>query len=183
LTWFVRAAGICTKWGGKIMVGPSVIRRNSDKGVKMDRWIGTARAGAKTTGRRPSALPLIVALTAALAWFLPGAALSDTASPTTARFPFGLYAHVDIEDVLQNLVKKFNNIQITQSATEACAVVAASSGELAKLHDAFQTFLHDFAVRRSDIRNNGGRALVQGPNRTAEQQLCSRSRALPSGRQ
>ena len=111
--------------------------------------MGTAGLGAKLPGKRRRALPFIGALTAALAWFLPGAAPAANPTPTTARFPLGLYAHVDIEVVLPQLVKKVQldeahkGIRITQSATQACAVVTASSSDLAALHADFQTFYTD----------------------------------------
>jgi hypothetical protein len=127
-----------------VPVGHSVLRprtlwpRGSVKGGKLDKIV------------RPRALPLVGALTAALAWFLPGAAWSDDRLPTQARMPFGLYAHVDIEDVLPELVAKFPNIKIGQSTTQPCAVVTASSSDQAALHLAlrefYMTLLSDEAI-------------------------------------
>jgi hypothetical protein len=106
----------------------------------MDRCIGEVRAGAKAIGRRQRVLPLVSTLTVALAWFLPGAAWPDDLSSTQARMPFGVYAHVDIEDVLPGLVARFPKIKIVQSNTQACAVVTASSSDRAALHLALQEF-------------------------------------------
>jgi hypothetical protein len=110
----------------------------------MNRCIGKARIGAKAIGQRPRALPLVSALMAALACFLPSAAWSDDLSSTSTRMPFGLYAKVDIEDVLPGLVAKlvakFPDINIGQSTTQPCAVVMASSSGQAALHLALQEF-------------------------------------------
>jgi hypothetical protein len=89
-------------------------------------------------GRRPRALPLVRALTAALAWFLPGAAWSDALF--LPGMPSGLYAHVNIEDVLPGLAGRSPNIQINQFTTQPCAVVMASSSDQAALHVALQEF-------------------------------------------
>jgi hypothetical protein len=118
----------------------------------MDRCIDKARAGAKAIGRRPRVLPLVSALTVALTWFLPGAAWPDDLSSTQARMPFGVYAHVDIEDVLPGLVARFPSIKIAQSTTQACAVVMASSSDQAALHLALQEF---YTTLLSDVAISG----------------------------
>ena len=137
----------------------------------MDHRIDKARIGARAIGLRQRALTLVSALTAVLAWFLPGAAWSDDLLSTQARMPFGLYAKVDIEDVLPGLVAKlvaeFPNIKIGQSTTQPCAVVMASSSGQTALHLALQDF---YITLLSDeaILNHGGRVLVPRPNRRAE---------------
>ena len=147
----------------------------------MDRWIGAARVRAKATRQGLCTLPVISALTAALAFVLPGAAFSD-GLPSTAHVPFGLYAHVDIEDVLPELVKK---AQITQTTTQACAVVTASSSDQAALHATLQNFyttlLSDRAISGITAGIHWCRVQIENPAR----QLSSRSHcaALLSGRQ
>ena len=135
----------------------------------MDRCIDKARTGAKAIGRHRPILPLVSALTAALAWFLPGAAWSDDLSSSQARMPFGVYAHVDIEDVLPGLVAKFPNIEIRQSATQACAVVRASPSDRAALHLALQgfytTLLSDEAISGITAGVHWCRVQIENPDK------------------
>jgi hypothetical protein len=130
----------------------------------MDRCIGKARIGAKAIGQRPRALPLVSALTAALVWFLPGTAWSDDLSSTLARMPLGLYAHVDIEDVLPELT-----IQIVQSTTQPCAVVTASSSDQAALHLAlrefYMTLLSDEAISGITAGVHWCRVQIEAPDK------------------
>ncbi len=66
-------------------------------------WIGATDSRTTTTGVHTRILPLVGALAAALAWVLSGAAWSDDFYSNSTRKPFGVYAHVDFEDVLPEL--------------------------------------------------------------------------------
>lgn len=138
----------------------------------MDHRIDKARIGARAIGLRQRALTLVSALTAVLAWFLPGAAWSDDLLSTQARMPFGLYAKVDIEDVLPGLVAKlvaeFPNIKIGQSTTQPCAVVMASSSGQTALHlalqDFYMTLLSDEAISGITAGVYWCRVQIEEPN-------------------
>jgi hypothetical protein len=144
-------------------------------GAEMDYWIAIARVIAKATAHRPRVLSLISALTAALPWFMPGVAWSDDLSSAPARTPFGVYAHIDFESMLPEMVKRFPSIQISQTATQSCAVVATSPNDLAALHIALQNFyttlLSDGAVSGITMGMHWCRMQVQEPNKANS--VCS----------
>jgi hypothetical protein len=141
----------------------------------MHHRIGMERVRAKAKARRPRALALASALTAALSWFIPGIAWSGDPSSTPARMPFGVYAHIDFESVLPEVVKRYSSIQISQTVTQACAVVTASANDLSTLHLALQgfytTLLSDEAISGITMGMHWCRMQIQEPNKASS--VCS----------
>ena len=118
---------------------------------------------------------------AALAWILPGAAWSDDFYSST-RKPFGIYAHIDFESVLPEIIQRSPSIQISQTPNQSCAVVTASPTDLAALHVSLQNFyttlLSDEAVSGITMGMHWCRVQVQEPNKANS--VCSvRSREWP----
>jgi hypothetical protein len=133
-------------------------------------WIGATDARTTAAGVHPRILPLVGALAALLASVLPSAAWSDDFYSQSTRKPFGVYAHVDFESMLPEMVGRFPSIQISQTTTQSCAVVtAASPSDLASLHFALQDFytilLSDEALSGITMGMHWCRVQVQEPNK------------------
>lgn len=137
----------------------------------MGGWIVATDTRATATAAHSRVLALVGALVA-LACVLPGAAWGDDFYSST-RKPFGVYAHVDFEAVLPEMVTKvaktFPSVQISQTTTQSCAVVTAPPNDLAALHAALQNFyttlLSDEAVSGITIGMHWCRVQVQEPNK------------------
>jgi len=143
-------------------------------------WIG-ATDSRTTATRVHTILRLVGPLAAALAWILPGAAWSDDFYSST-RKPFGIYAHIDFESVLPEIIQRSPSIQISQTPNQSCAVVTASPTDLAVLHvslqDFYTTLLSDEAVSGITMGMHWCRVQVQEPNKANS--VCSvRSREWP----
>ena len=126
-------------------------------------------------------LPLVGALAVSLVWVLPGSAWSDDFYSST-RKPFGIYAHIDFESMLPEMIQRSPSIQISQTPNQSCAVVTASPTDLAALHvslqDFYTTLLSDEAVSGITMGMHWCRVQVQEPNKANS--VCSvRSRELP----